>query len=248
MIVFFPVGLILLWIHPTWQRRTKIIVSSIVGFLLIVSAIFKEPEETAERTEQAVQHTEERQQSTTRESNISDDFSNEEKETQRKEITTVKDREGKAGELMVLTIKGIKYPFRWCPPGTFEMGVGEGYLRHVMLTHGFWMLETEVTQAMWENIMRKNPSHFKGKKLPVEQVSWDDCQEFIKKLNGLKVAPKGYLFSLPTEAQWEYACRAGTTTPFHFGKDLGFRQKVLRILLWFNEKAPAFDQRFSFQT
>ena len=68
--------------------------------------------------------------------------------------------------------------------------------------------------------MGNNRSHFKGGKLPVEMVSWNDCQEFIKKLNDLKVAPAGYKFSLPTEAQWEYACRAGTTTAYSFGNTL----------------------------
>ena len=131
----------------------------------------------------------------------------------------------KAGERMVLTIQGVEYPFRWCPAGTFLMGSPEGETgrkfdekRHeVTLSHGFWMLETPVTQAMWESMMRKNPSYFPGGNRPVETVSWEDCQEYVKKLNSLRAAPAGYRFSLPTEAQWEYACRAGTTTAFHFG-------------------------------
>ena len=144
------------------------------------------------------------------------------------------DQGGKqAGERMVFTIKGVEYPFRWCPPGTFmmgspksEVGRGDDETQHqVTLTRGFWMLETEVTQLMWESVMANNPSRFKGsKKLPVEQVSWDDCQEFIKKLNSLlstlKDVPAGSKVSLPTEAQWEYACRAGTATSFHFGSVL----------------------------
>jgi formylglycine-generating enzyme required for sulfatase activity len=77
----------------------------------------------------------------------------------------------------------------------------------------------EVTQAQWERVMGSNPSNFKnaGKDAPVEQVSWDDCQAFIRKLNAL--VPGGG-FRLPTEAEWEYACRAGTTTTFHYGNDL----------------------------
>ena len=90
----------------------------------------------------------------------------------------------------------------------------------VTLTQGFWMLETEVTQLMWESIMEDNPSEFEGANLPVESVSWEECQEFIAKLNELGVAPAGSRFALPTEAQWEYACRAGTATPFFWGDSL----------------------------
>ena len=133
-----------------------------------------------------------------------------------------------SGARTVLSIKGVEYAFRWCPPGMFMMGspaselgrIGNETQYHVVLSHGFWMLETPVTQSMWENVTGSNPSGFRGANLPVECVSWDDCQEFIQKLNGLNVAPTGYRFSLPTEAQWEYACRAGTTTPFHFGSTL----------------------------
>ena len=134
----------------------------------------------------------------------------------------------KAGDRMVLTIKGVEYPFRWCPAGTFTMGSPESELgryswetqHSVTLTQGFWMLETEVTQQMWEGVTGENPSKFKGAKLPVESVSWEDCQEFIKQLNGLGQAPSSFKYSLPTEAQWEYACRAGTTTALNNGKSL----------------------------
>ncbi len=83
----------------------------------------------------------------------------------------------------------------------------------VTLTRGFWMGETEVTQGLWKEIMGSNPSYFKsGDTYPVESVSWDDCQKFIEKLNARSdVKPTGLRFALPTEAQWEYACRAGTT-------------------------------------
>ena len=71
----------------------------------------------------------------------------------------------------------------------------------------------QVTQAQWQAVMGANPSHFKGDTLPVENVSWDDCTAFCEAL-GKK---DGKAYRLPTEAEWEYACRAGTTTPFHFG-------------------------------
>ncbi|MEI6861954.1 MAG: formylglycine-generating enzyme family protein, partial [Verrucomicrobiota bacterium] len=85
----------------------------------------------------------------------------------------------------------------------------------VRLTQSFWLGRTEVTQAQWAAVMGSNPSYFKGDELPVEQVSWDDAIEFCRKLTERERAagrlPAGYTFTLPTEAQWEYACRAGTT-------------------------------------
>ena len=156
-----------------------------------------------------------------------------------------------AGERMTLTINGIEYAFRWCPPGTFMRGSpanepnrqrNESQHR-VGLSRGFWILETEVTQAMWASVMGSNPSRFKGANLPAEGVSWNDCQEYITKLNAelksggrqspgssgstsglMPAALEGYKFSLPTEAQWEYACRAGTTTAYHFGNTLTQQQ------------------------
>ena len=116
---------------------------------------------------------------------------------------------------MVKVVDGVEYAFRWCPPGKFKMGRMFGRNlespRHtVTLTNGFWMLETEVTQAMWKSVMGENPSDFKGDNLPVLGLSSGDCWRFLKKLS-----PKiGMVILLPTEAQWEYACRAGTTGPF----------------------------------
>ncbi|MCL2625043.1 MAG: SUMF1/EgtB/PvdO family nonheme iron enzyme, partial [Planctomycetaceae bacterium] len=132
------------------------------------------------------------------------------------------------GRRAVLAIKEVEYHFRYCPAGMFLMGspASEKERRsnetqhQVTLSRGFWMLETPVTQEMWESVMGDNPSDLKGERYPVECVSWDDCQEYIQKLNDMDIVPKSYRFSLPTEAQWEYACRAGTTTPFHFGDAL----------------------------
>jgi formylglycine-generating enzyme required for sulfatase activity len=89
----------------------------------------------------------------------------------------------------------------------------QGEQHEVTLTKPFYMGKNEVTQEQWEAVMGKNPSKTKGAKLPVTDVSWEDCQEFIKKLN--KKTDGGY--RLPTEAEWEYACRAGTTTAYSFG-------------------------------
>lgn len=86
----------------------------------------------------------------------------------------------------------------------------------VTLTKPFYMGKYEVTQEQWESVMVNNRSFYRGPKLPVTDVSWEDCQEFIKKLN--KKTDGGY--RLPTEAEWEYACRAGTTTAYSFGDNI----------------------------
>jgi formylglycine-generating enzyme required for sulfatase activity len=133
---------------------------------------------------------------------------------------------------------GVKMTFCWCPPGDFIMGSPETENErwnddedqvHVTLTKGFWMAKTEVTQAQWRAVMGKNPSHFKGDDLPVETVSWDDAQEFIKKVNGSGEIPEGGKVCLPTEAQWEYACRAGEKGPFSGG--------TLDQVAWYNENS-----------
>ncbi|MBP8132002.1 MAG: SUMF1/EgtB/PvdO family nonheme iron enzyme, partial [Candidatus Hydrogenedentes bacterium] len=125
---------------------------------------------------------------------------------------------------------GVMLDLVWCPPGTFLMGSPESEperkpietQHQVTLTQGFWMGKYEVTQGQWERVMGTNPSLFKGDpRLPAEQVSWGDCQKFLAKLNG-RVSGGG--FRLPTEAQWEYACRAGTSTPFHFGETISTDQ------------------------
>ena len=86
----------------------------------------------------------------------------------------------------------------------------EGPRHLVTIGSGFWMFDTPCTQALWEAVMGENPSRFKGPDRPVEAVSWDQCQEFLKALNS---RIDGLRLSLPSEAQWEYACRAGTETP-----------------------------------
>ena len=90
------------------------------------------------------------------------------------------------------------------PAGKFVMGWGSR--NQIQITRDFEMGKYEVTQGQWETVMGSNPSHFKGADRPVESVSWDDAQEFLKRLNG---KADGYLYRLPSEAEWEYAARAG---------------------------------------
>ena len=123
----------------------------------------------------------------------------------------------------------IGMKFVWIPPGTFMMGSPKEEIERqanetqhkVTLTKGFYMGVYTVTQEQWKEIMGNNPSKNKGEKnLPVDEVSWDDCQEFIKKFREKDKKP----YRLPTEVEWEYACRAGTTTPFHFGETISSDQ------------------------
>ncbi|MDO4858214.1 MAG: formylglycine-generating enzyme family protein [Thermoguttaceae bacterium] len=138
----------------------------------------------------------------------------------------------KAGDRIVLTADDIEYAFRWCPPGEFMMGAPKSEWldrpssfwpynetpHNVKLTKGFWLLETEVTQAMWQSVVGESIEtkakqgidgrlYGKGANYPMYYVNWYDCQNFCKKLS----EKLGQHVQLPTEAQWEYACRAGTT-------------------------------------
>jgi len=108
------------------------------------------------------------------------------------------------------------------PPGSFKMGSpesekdrysNEGPQHRVTIGAPFALGKAEVTQAEWESVMGSNPSYFRGANRPVEQVSWDDVQVFIRKLN----ERTGKRYRLPSEAEWEYAARAGTTTPWSCG-------------------------------
>jgi len=109
------------------------------------------------------------------------------------------------------------------PAGSFMMGSPEGqgasdeHPRHqVEISRPYYLGVTEVTQAQWKAVMGSNPSGFKGDNRPVENVSWIDAQEFIRRLNQKEGTNK---YRLPTEAEWEYACRAGSETAYCFGDD-----------------------------
>jgi formylglycine-generating enzyme required for sulfatase activity len=101
------------------------------------------------------------------------------------------------------------------PAGTFRMGRFGNFYR-VTISKGFYLGKYPVTQDQWEAVMESNPSHFAKGNYPVENVSWEDCQQFIERLNDQTGRAK---YRLPTEAEWEYACRAGSSTAYSFGDD-----------------------------
>jgi eukaryotic-like serine/threonine-protein kinase len=137
-----------------------------------------------------------------------------------------------AEERLVVMTDGIELPLRWCPPGTFVMGsperdagrgIDEDQVK-VTLTKGFWMAEWAVTQELYQSVIGTNPAHFEGPRRPVEMVSWEDAVAFCARLTA-RERSAGRLseageYRLPTEAEWEYACRAGTTTATAFGNSM----------------------------
>jgi formylglycine-generating enzyme required for sulfatase activity len=125
--------------------------------------------------------------------------------------------EDRFGPFTSFTVDKVVQRLRWVPPGRFLMGSPEGEAgrwgdegpqHRVDLRHGLWVAETPCTQALWQAVMGENPSRFVSADRPVEQVSWDDCQAFLLRIEALV---PGLGARLPTEAEWEYACRGGTT-------------------------------------
>jgi formylglycine-generating enzyme required for sulfatase activity len=148
------------------------------------------------------------------------------KETKDKRIQQI--GQGAIGTLLEIPLTNTSIAkFCFIPSGTFTMGSPSDESGHssiedqvqVTITKSFWLGQTEVTQGQWEAVTGGNPSYFSGSdRLPVEYVRWDDVQAFIGKLNESKMLPAGWKFALPTEAQWEYACRAGSKGPYHGSK------------------------------
>jgi len=135
----------------------------------------------------------------------------------------------------------------WCPPGKFTIGSRKGTLHHrfnegpveVTLTRGFWLGKCEVTQAQWRRVMKTEPwkgcAYVKeGDDYPATYIDWFDARDFCSKLTDIERRagrlPKDWLYALPTEAEWEYACRAGTTTKYCFGDD----ESELPEYAWFD--------------
>ena len=114
----------------------------------------------------------------------------------------------------------------------------------VTLTNPYYMGKYTVTQKQWKVLMGDNPSYTVGAKLPVTDVSWEDCQEFINKLN--TKTNGGY--RLPTEAEWEYACRAGTTTPYSYGdsltkSDANIEGDIIKAVRWLSSNYGVLAKR-----
>lgn len=147
------------------------------------------------------------------------------------EVTYVKENE--------TFINTIDMEFVLIQPGEFDMGSPanetgrfdiEGPVHHVTISKAFYLSKYEVTQKQWHKVMGNNPSDFKGDDLPVESVLWNNVQEFIKKLNEKESTDK---YRLPSEAEWEYAARAGTTTRYSFGDD----DSKLGEYAWYSENS-----------
>ncbi len=131
-------------------------------------------------------------------------------------------------EIPVQATNSIGMKLSLVPPGQFSMGSppkeewhrDDEVLHRVTITNPFYIATTEVTQRQWKALFGTNPSFCTGDDLPVETVTWEQAAEFCRKLS-LK---EGMKYRLPTEAEWEYACRAGTTTPFHTGETISTDQ------------------------
>lgn len=153
------------------------------------------------------------------------EWSSDAKEAKRRQTETAKAL-GVPVEKTIDLGKGVKLKLVLIPAGELVMNStllpsDEKLIHRAQISKPFYMGTTEVTHEQWQAVMGNNPSRFKGAKNPVERVSWKDCQAFVKKLN---VKYNGLAFALPTDAEWEYACRAGSTTKYCFGdskKELG---------------------------
>ena len=159
-----------------------------------------------------------------------------------------RDQYGLYADMLISVGKAVqRQRMRYIEPGRFLMGSpetelgrydDEGPQHQVTITHGFWLAETACTQALWQAVMVENPSYFHAKNKggpqhPVENVSWDMIQVFLGQLE--KLVP-GCNPTLPTEAEWEYACRAGSTGAFHFGAEINTELVNYSGKFWYEDE------------
>ncbi|MCH9650961.1 MAG: formylglycine-generating enzyme family protein [Deltaproteobacteria bacterium] len=149
--------------------------------------------------------------------------------------------EDQYGVFAVFEVGGVEQLMRWIPPGEFSMGSPEEEAGHfanerqhqVTLTKGLWLGNTQCNQALWQEVTGENPSKFKSEKRPVEEVSWQEAKGFLEEL---KVRVKGLSPRLPTEAEWEWACRAETRRATYAGdlEILGLHNApILDSIAWY---------------
>lgn len=158
----------------------------------------------------------------------------------------------KAGDKISIAVKSVKFPLICCPAGTFTMGspndepchTDKENQKQITFDKEFYIGKYEITQGQYVTVMGNNPSAEIGDKLPVHNVNWSDAQRFCEKLNELteENRPEGTVFALPTEAQWEYACRSGYTTSLNNGKNLvnlNAEDHELNLLAWYESNSSA---------
>lgn len=164
---------------------------------------------------------------------------NEERERKLKEDEILKEQYEKAAkrleqESATIISNSIGMQFAFIPPGEFNMGSNESDdakpAHKVKISKPFYLGKYPVTQREWKAVMGSNPSYYMGNDCPVEQVSWDDVQKFVKKLNAKESTEK---YRLPSEAEWEYACKAGTSTKYSFGDT----ESTLNKYAWYTENS-----------
>jgi formylglycine-generating enzyme required for sulfatase activity len=160
-------------------------------------------------------------------------------ELEETEVSPIFTQADNSDDTEIFTSPSTGMQFVLIPAGEFEMGSpseekersdSESPTHKEAIQNSFYMGRSAVTQKQWKTIMKNNPSHFKGEDRPVEMVSWEDAQRFITKLNEIEGTDK---YRLPSEAEWEYACRAGTQTRCFFGND----ESKLNEYAWYVENS-----------
>ncbi len=160
-----------------------------------------------------------------------------------------------AGKRMTLKVNAVSYAFHWCPPSKFVMGSPPEELGRlddedqvdVRLTQGFWIMESAITQEMWHSLMRSRPWKnedyvVEGPNVPATYINWHAADSFCQRFNViLSKSSDCWRAALPTEAQWEYACRAGTETSYSFGTNEG----LLDAHGWYEENADGAGEEYA---